>query len=269
MQRSQFIEVAVCVAAFTMMLAGGASVVPSRAVEYRLDPPLTNVAPGQVCTLSVVAGTPGDSLGCVESWITFDPALVTLMSGKEGTLFTNAGVGRLFFNHAIAPDTFSVEGCLLGYRTYTLTPGELARFVFRADAVGVCPVRIVRFNLWDIDRVLFEPVLDPNAWIVIGNPTDVRPRSLGELGVSAHPNPFNPSTTVEIRARPGERVRLDVHSAAGRLVRRLFQGEMRGDTARFPWDGSDAAGVRMPSGVYFVSVAAGESRVTRKIVLIK
>jgi len=267
MQLSKW-KIGVWVAVFMVTLAGaGVLAAPTAAIKYSLSPQRTTIAPGQQCTLSVMAGTPGDSLGCVECRITFNPALVTLMSGQEGTLFKNAGVGRAFFNHAVAPDTFSVEGCLLGYRTYALAPGEVARFVFRADHEGLCPVRITRFNLWDINRALFEPAFDANAWIVIGNPTGVTPQLPPGLGVSTHPNPFNPSTTIELNAPAGERVRLDVYSASGRLVRRLFDGEMKADAASFPWDGSDAAGARMPSGVYLVQAVSGESRATRKIVL--
>lgn len=253
-----------------LLLTGLAVAGPAHAVGYALYPTVANVAPAQLCTLSVVADAPGDSLGCVECWVTWDPARVTLISGQEGALFRNAGVGRLFFNHAIAPDTFSVEGCLLGYRTYLLTPGQVARFIFRGDQAGVCPVSIVRFNLWDIDRTLFVPAFDPNAWIVVGTPpTGVRPQSPASLELRAIPNPFNPSTTIELRARVGERVRLDIYSAAGRLVRRLFDGEMRTDVARFPWDGSDDDGSRVPSGVYFATAAGGQSSTTRKIVLVK
>jgi hypothetical protein len=162
-----------------------------------------------------------------------------------------------------------VEGCLLGYRTYTLTPGQVARFIFRADAAGVCPVRIVWLNLWDIDRELFVPAFDPGAWIFIGGPTGAGPPALRGWEVSAHPNPFNPSTTIDLRGPTGERVRLEVYSATGRLVRCLFDGKLRADVASFPWDGSDADGVHVPSGIYLVSAVSGESRITCKIVLVQ
>jgi hypothetical protein len=257
------------VAAMVLVGIAVAFIAPAVAVQYRFQPPLTQVAPGQQCTVDVIADVAGDSLGCVELWVTWDTDLVTFISGAEGTLFKNAGVSRAFFNHAIAPDTFSVEGCLLGYRTFALTPGQVARFVFRADHAGVCPLRIARFNLWDIDRDVFEPVHDPNGWIVIGTPTGVDDVPRGGLGLSAWPNPFNPSTTVEVRAPAGEAVRLDVYDAAGSLVRRLFDGVMAADAARIAWDGRNAGGARVPSGVYLVTAVRGELRATHKLVLIQ
>jgi hypothetical protein len=266
MRSSQWTSGVVGAALFVSCLGAA---VPAWTVSYALYPTVANVAPAQLCTLSVVADTPGDSLGCVECWVTWDAARVTLVSGQEGALFKNAGVGRLFFNHAVAADTFSVEGCLLGYRTYLLTPGQVARFIFRGDQAGVSPVSIVRFNLWDIDRTAFEPEFDPNAWIVVGSPTGVAPRSAGRLDVRAHPNPFNPSTTIELRAQAGAHVRMDIYSAAGRRVRRLFDGRMQQDVARFLWDGNDDNGSRLPSGVYFATALGEESSTTRKVVLIK
>ena len=255
------------VLAFLAAVAAAAST--QAAIEYRLDPPVAHVAPAALCTLSVVVDVPGDSLGCVECHVTWDASLVTLVSGAEGTLFKNAGIQRAFFNHAIAPDTFSVEGCLLGYLTFTPTPGEVARFVFRADAPGMCPVRITRFNLWDRNRDLFVPVFDPNAYIIIGNPTGVRPPAAAGLSLSAFPNPFGPSTAIELRAPAGARVSVDVYTVSGERVRGLFDGVMEAETIRLDWDARDSGGAHLPQGVYFVTASSGDSRTTHKVILIK
>jgi len=255
------------VLAFAVLVA--AVVSTPAAIEYRLDPPVTHVAPAALCTLSVVVDAPGDSLGCVECHVTWDASLVTLVSGAEGTLFKNSGIQRAFFNHAIAPDTFSVEGCLLGYLTFTPTPGEVARFIFRGDTPGMCPVRITRFNLWDRERDLFVPVFDPYAYIIIGNPTGVRPPAADGLSLSAYPNPFGPSTAIELRAPAGARVRVDVYTVSGERVRRLFDGVMEAETIQLEWDARDVRGTDLPEGVYFVTASSGGSRTTHKVILIK
>jgi hypothetical protein len=231
------------------------------------------VAPGELCTLSVAVDAPGDSLGCIECWVAFDAALVALVDADEGDLFKHSGEPGLYFWNPIAVDTHSVEGCILGYRTYVLSPGEVARFVFRADAPGVCPVRIVRLNLWDIDRELLAHDVDPYAWIVIGNATGVAPDTPGApMALRAYPNPFNPATTLVLSGlgdARGDAADVSIYSAAGRRVRRPFRGRSEEGAVRFVWDGRNDAGERVGSGVYFAVARAGKGRRVIKLVLLQ
>jgi hypothetical protein len=174
----------------------------------------------------------------VECWVSFDTTLVTLVGASEGALFKSAGAPGLFFSKEVGPNTHSVEGCLLGYRTYGLAPGELAQFVFRADNPGICPVRIERLRLWDIDRVVFEPVVDPDTWIIIGTATGVPGNGVDRFRFYAYPNPFNPETTLVLSVSPGTidssvPVNLSIYSASGRRVRQLFTGEIDSPTQQF------------------------------------
>jgi hypothetical protein len=150
------------------------------------------LAPSETCTLRVMIDSVSDSLACIECWVSFDTTLVTLIHAEEGALFEGFQGTRLFFRQQIAPGVESVEGCVMGYRSYVLTPGEMVRYVFQATGNGVCPVRIVNLRLWDIDRELFEPVVDPNAWIIVGTPTGVETPELKTGYLRCYPNPFNP-----------------------------------------------------------------------------
>lgn len=79
-----------------------------------------------------------------------------------------------------------------------------------------------------------------------------------DLSLAAHPNPFNPRTTVTFAlARPGS-VTLTIHDVAGRLVRTLIDSEVlpAGMQAR-TWTGVDDRGRPVPSGVYHGRVQAG------------
>jgi hypothetical protein len=91
----------------------------------------------------------------------------------------------------------------------------------------------------------------------------------GFLLAQNFPNPFNPVTTIVFTLSESAFVTLRIHDAAGRHVRTV--AERRFDPGRHTetWDGRDDAGRRVSSGVYFYGLAAGASRETRKMVLLR
>jgi len=91
----------------------------------------------------------------------------------------------------------------------------------------------------------------------------------------AYPNPFNPATTIPY-AVGGERggaavdVRLAVYDVRGARVATLAGGVHAPGHYEARWDGRDAAGRALASGVYFARLSVGaETAQTRKIVLLK
>ena len=240
-----------------------------------LSPVISYVAPGETCAISVVVETAGDSLGCIECWVTYDTAYVSIVLAEEGALFKTAPYPRLFFTPQIAPDTRSVEGCLLGYQTYTRTPGEIARYVFRAKKEGACVVRITRLNLFNIRRVMYVPEIDPDALIVIGTNTGIEPPAANTGALACFPNPFNPTTTLVFTpptasgSAGGTHVRIGVYTADGRTVRTLFEGRVGPEGGRFVWDGKDGGEQDVASGVYFAVAETDGGTFRSKIVLVR
>jgi hypothetical protein len=84
------------------------------------------------------------------------------------------------------------------------------------------------------------------------------------------PNPFNPVTTIAytVPADVGE-VELCVYDVTGRLVRVLLAGKVEPGRREISWDGRDARGERVSSGVYLVRLSDGRRTVTGKAVLLK
>jgi hypothetical protein len=82
------------------------------------------------------------------------------------------------------------------------------------------------------------------------------------------PNPFNPTTTIHYDIPDRQRVRLGVFDAGGRLVRWLVAGTAEdAGTHRVVWDGRNAAGTAMSSGVYFYRLEAGTFTDSQRMVL--
>ncbi len=96
--------------------------------------------------------------------------------------------------------------------------------------------------------------------------SDVTP---GAVSLSNHPNPFNPATTITFSVPDEMRVDVAVYSLQGHLVRELVQGQRRSGTHQVRWDGTDASGRSVPSGIYFARIVTEEGSVTRKLVVAK
>ena len=92
--------------------------------------------------------------------------------------------------------------------------------------------------------------------------------------LSNYPNPFNPETWIPYRLSDPAEVTVSIYSVDGRLVRRLELGQMPAgvysDKERAAyWDGRNAQGEPVASGVYFYTLSAGDFKATRKMVIRK
>ena len=95
------------------------------------------------------------------------------------------------------------------------------------------------------------------------------PVTPGAFGLAQnYPNPFNASTTIGFSLPAPTACRLSVHDLQGRRVRDLVaREEMPSGRHRVAWDGTDAGGGELASGVYLYRLRAGEGIRTRRLVL--
>jgi hypothetical protein len=84
-----------------------------------------------------------------------------------------------------------------------------------------------------------------------------------------YPNPFNPATEISFGLKEPTNVSLRIFDAAGRLVRELAAGPHSAGSHRATWDGRDANGAAVSSGIYFYRLEAGAFSRTRKLVLLR
>ena len=87
--------------------------------------------------------------------------------------------------------------------------------------------------------------------------------------IGAHPNPFNPSTTIRFSLAQAGPTQLRLLDVAGREVRKLWDGEMPAGEHEVRWDGRDDAGEAQASGVYLLEFRAAEKREKGKLILLK
>lgn len=133
------------------------------------------------------------------------------------------------------------------------------------------------FHSWSGD---LTGTVNPETLIVTGNMTvkaHFRKTSTGVVNVTPthaalhqnHPNPFNPTTTIEFALHREALVTLSIFDVSGRLVRTLMHRRMRAGLYEEVWDGRDGGGQPAATGVYFYRLNTGEIVLTRKAVLLK
>ncbi|HAL55473.1 MAG TPA: hypothetical protein DCP63_03060 [Bacteroidetes bacterium] len=84
------------------------------------------------------------------------------------------------------------------------------------------------------------------------------------------PNPFNPITSLSFALPKEEPVTLEVYNMLGVKVRTLIGGgTVSAGFHTIAWDGTNDAGVGVPSGVYLYRIHAGLHRATKKMTLMK
>ncbi|MDP6776981.1 MAG: FlgD immunoglobulin-like domain containing protein [Candidatus Latescibacteria bacterium] len=90
-----------------------------------------------------------------------------------------------------------------------------------------------------------------------------------DFEVASFPNPFNPSTTIPYGLPEPCQVRLTIYSALGQTVRVLVDANQDVGYHSVQWDGRDAVGRQVTSGVYLYRLEAGENLAVRRMVLVR
>lgn len=84
-----------------------------------------------------------------------------------------------------------------------------------------------------------------------------------------YPNPFSGTTNFAYKvAEAGSSVEVGVYNVAGRLVKTLAQGSQGAGTYTVTWDGTDAQGVTMAPGVYFLKSRVGADQTVNRLIYV-
>ena len=89
-----------------------------------------------------------------------------------------------------------------------------------------------------------------------------------------YPNPFNPETWIPYDLAEDADVNIDIYNLKGESIRQLSLGLQTAGTYRIQsraayWDGRNAVGEAVASGIYFYTFQAGQFRTTRQMVILK
>nr|MBN2277683.1 M6 family metalloprotease domain-containing protein [candidate division Zixibacteria bacterium] len=84
-----------------------------------------------------------------------------------------------------------------------------------------------------------------------------------------YPNPFNPSTRIRFELPAPSRLTLSVYNILGRKVVELAGGNYPAGSTEIIWEGFDASGQPVSSGIYFYEIVTDYTRQVRKMILVK
>ena len=89
-----------------------------------------------------------------------------------------------------------------------------------------------------------------------------------------YPNPFNPETWIPYHLAQAAKVTLTIYDMQGVAVRQLILGHQPAGIYQSKhraayWDGRNASGEPVASGVYFYTLTAGDFTATRKLLIVK
>ena len=98
---------------------------------------------------------------------------------------------------------------------------------------------------------------------------DTAPSLVGPLIFSNHPNPFSSQTSISFRLPVPGAASLKIYNLKGQLVRILLDDTLVSGAGSVDWDGLDASGRRVASGVYLVRLTQSGRSGVRKIVVAK
>ena len=112
-----------------------------------------------------------------------------------------------------------------------------------------------------------------NAFLSVElNVGDVQPQDT--LLAQNFPNPFNPETWIPYQLNKSTEVKISIYDISGRLVRSLDLGWQPTGSYMTPssaayWDGRNAVGERVASGIYFYTLQTADFTATRRMVILK
>jgi hypothetical protein len=115
-----------------------------------------------------------------------------------------------------------------------------------------------------------EGALDIPVTLKVGSPTDGEDRLPLAFGISlVGGNPARGSAQFMLALPQGEQVDLQVYNVRGEIVRQLAHETRTAGLHPVRWDGRDAVGQSVASGVYFVRMRAGTFDKSVRLTLVK
>lgn len=160
---------------------------------------------------------------------------------------------------------------LVGYRLFrdgltisTITNPNTLTFTDTYVNTGIHEYWIC--SMFNEPYMLSEP--SPIVTINVGVDNDDQVAPV-QSSLSVYPNPFASSTTLSIQSKAAQNLELAIYNQKGQLIRSFGVTTDASGTAQLTWNGNDADGKRVHSGVYYYRLSGNAVSRQGKIILMK
>ncbi len=219
-----------------------------------------------------------------------------LPSDKESSKLYIGGSGYnnpgFYFSNDYGQTFIPADSGLPNTLIYDLTFIDNENYIFAATQVGPY-VYIVEENKWyDLagfntpDQTYWEveyvPAINTVRCVTYGRGiwdfkidefTGIREHtalaSASNIDVMASPNPFTDKSEITVNLDEQASGIVKIYDTQGRVVRKLFEGQLNAGENQFHWDGLTAKSNLLPSGAYICVVSAGGNSAYVKLMLEK
>jgi FlgD Ig-like domain/FG-GAP-like repeat/FG-GAP repeat len=162
----------------------------------------------------------------------------------------------------------------ISYDDAGMTPGEESMLKFwhydGSDWVDITSAHNTTLNTITGTTASLSPFVLGSADIQTAVGEDDKPVMPTEFALEQNfPNPFNPTTVISYSIPVRSEVVVTIYNILGQRVRVFNQGEQSSGKHRIVWNATDDRGHAVSSGMYFYELKAGNTRVSRKMVLLK
>ena len=219
------------------------------------------------------------------------PALTPLIRGDRGVIqeawaFVVSGrIGE--------PNPYAGKPTFDGYKVivHNLRTNSRITAAVQGDYFAAATADLTRRSVVEVGDIVEVRVIGPNGnmesqpvsfTVTLQHLTDavlsVRLDSIGQptqdLLLQNYPNPFNPETWIPYQLSKDSDVSISIYGTTGELVRTLslgFQsaGFYNSQSRAAYWDGRNALGERVASGLYFYQLTTPDFQQTRRLVIVK
>ena len=226
---------------------------------------ITPAAVGEqiVFNVDIVSQQPIDAY---QFTLAFDPTALRYVTSTNGDYLTDAFVAPTQIEaNQVTLVAVSLSGSNTG-------EGSLAAITFEVLSQQTSPLTLSEVLLPVTTGGLAELQVIPST-------TSTALSDAGQTGQETtvlpnYPNPFNPETWIPYHLAAPAEVTLCIYSMQGALVRELALGYQAAGAYQHRsraayWDGKNALGETVASGVYFYTFTAGDFSATGKMVIMK